>query len=372
MKNETIKLEDFTTPRVIIVSDGEGHNWEKPLERAKENKIIIDCIALLSSKSGEKTLKNLAQSTSGEFILPTDLDHFLQKLEWLANKKDAKKQEDTILCLDSSGSMSATYRKSEKKKIDGLKDAVDKFLIFKNKADSRDRVGVVAFGTSGGDNVKKLIDLSINKDSINAAVRKLTPSDGTPLGAGLNLALNILDWENRSNQFKFFEARPIDNSDLIPSGTKCVYCEKKGGSNLLITKDTFDSFSGKYNFGAWQCPECQAYFHGGCFTKNDFTNGKCGLCYNCLIPLKIPENLDINKSSSIEMNVGITKKFGESPSSMEVWTEEALEQERVKRQMESSKLPEWEGFEDLSECPKCGYALRSGWSKCPICNEPVK
>ena len=227
IENKPLKLEDFTTPRVIIVSDGEGSGWKKPLRWAKENKIIIDCIALLSSKSGEKTLKNLAQSTSGEFILPTDIDQFLLKLEWLANKKDAKKQEDTILCLDSSASMSGTYRESEEKKIDGLKEAVNKFLIFKSKADSRDRVGVVAFGTSGFNNVKKLIDLSTNKDNINAAVRRLTPSDGTPLGKGLKLALILLDWENRSNQFECFEARPIKDPELIPSGTKCMPVTKK-------------------------------------------------------------------------------------------------------------------------------------------------
>ncbi|MFW9785658.1 MAG: hypothetical protein ACFFFB_25470, partial [Candidatus Heimdallarchaeota archaeon] len=26
---------------------------------------------------------------------------------------------------------------------------------------------------------------------------------------------------------------------------------------------------------------------------------------------------------------------------------------------------------DMKECVKCGYSLRPGWSKCPICESPV-
>ncbi|TFG23537.1 MAG: hypothetical protein EU529_07065 [Promethearchaeota archaeon] len=59
------------------------------------------------------------------------------------------------------------------------------------------------------------------------------------------------------------------------------------------------------------------------------------------------------------------------PQGMEVWTEEDLEELARKRKGGVSDIPEWEADNDLTECVKCGYSLRKGWSECPICNTPV-
>ncbi len=302
-------LKDYCTPRIIVISDGQGRGkWKRPLEEAKENNIIIDCIALLSkSQKGKDTLKTIAHSTKGfpppedmrsyintqkgEFILPENLNRFLSHLETLSNKKYGTRQEDTVLCLDSSGSMSSNYKGSEERKIDGLKNAVEKFIISKQKADPRDRVGVVAFGVKGGNNVKKLIHLSVDKNQIMDQVNKLTPEDGTPLGKGIEMALDLLDWENRANNFEAMDAIPINAPSKVPSNTDCEYCVKTMGRMPEISSDTFDVFSGAYNIGAWKCPECGAYFHGACFEKHNFTSKKWGMCYNCLKPLRVPRKL---------------------------------------------------------------------------------
>ena len=70
----------------------------------------------------------------------------------------------------------------------------------------------------------------------------------------------------------------------------------------------------------------------------------------------------------------LTKMAGERgggiPEGMEVWTEEELEELSRKRQG-GLDIPEWEPDQELEECSKCGYSLRKGWSKCPICETPV-
>ncbi|MFX1323859.1 MAG: hypothetical protein ACFE8N_02810 [Promethearchaeota archaeon] len=58
------------------------------------------------------------------------------------------------------------------------------------------------------------------------------------------------------------------------------------------------------------------------------------------------------------------------PEGMEVWTEEEL-QELARKRQGGLDIPEWEPDKDMKECVKCGYALRPGWSKCPICETPV-
>ena len=69
------------------------------------------------------------------------------------------------------------------------------------------------------------------------------------------------------------------------------------------------------------------------------------------------------------------KKFSEErgtglPEGMEVWTEDDL-QELSKKRQGGLDIPEWAPDKGMEECVKCGYALRSGWSKCPICETPV-
>lgn len=59
------------------------------------------------------------------------------------------------------------------------------------------------------------------------------------------------------------------------------------------------------------------------------------------------------------------------PEGMEIWTEEELQELAQKRQGGGLNIPEWEPDQTLSECSNCGYSLRKGWSKCPICDTPV-
>jgi len=58
------------------------------------------------------------------------------------------------------------------------------------------------------------------------------------------------------------------------------------------------------------------------------------------------------------------------PEGMELWDEEALAELSRKRQG-GLDIPEWEEDKSLSECKKCGYSLRAGWNKCPVCETPV-
>jgi len=70
----------------------------------------------------------------------------------------------------------------------------------------------------------------------------------------------------------------------------------------------------------------------------------------------------------------LTKFTGERgiglPEGMEVWKEDDL-QELARKRQGGLDIPEWEADKEMKECAKCGYALRSGWSKCPICETPV-
>ncbi|MFX0137130.1 MAG: hypothetical protein ACFFDN_26055, partial [Candidatus Hodarchaeota archaeon] len=58
------------------------------------------------------------------------------------------------------------------------------------------------------------------------------------------------------------------------------------------------------------------------------------------------------------------------PEGMEVWTEEEL-QELAKKRQGGLDIPEWKPDDSLKECVKCGYSLRPGWSRCPVCETPV-
>jgi hypothetical protein len=58
------------------------------------------------------------------------------------------------------------------------------------------------------------------------------------------------------------------------------------------------------------------------------------------------------------------------PDGMEVWTEEEL-QELAKKRQGGLDIPEWEVDETMKTCVKCGYSLRPGWSRCPVCETPV-
>ena len=58
------------------------------------------------------------------------------------------------------------------------------------------------------------------------------------------------------------------------------------------------------------------------------------------------------------------------PEGMEVWSEEELQDLAHKRQG-GLDIPEWKEDESMKVCVKCGYSLRPGWSRCPVCKTPV-
>ncbi|MFW9998656.1 MAG: hypothetical protein ACFE9Q_10205 [Candidatus Hodarchaeota archaeon] len=58
------------------------------------------------------------------------------------------------------------------------------------------------------------------------------------------------------------------------------------------------------------------------------------------------------------------------PEGMEVWTEEEL-QDLAKKRQGGLNIPEWKVDDSMKECVKCGYSLRPGWSRCPVCETPV-
>jgi len=59
------------------------------------------------------------------------------------------------------------------------------------------------------------------------------------------------------------------------------------------------------------------------------------------------------------------------PEGMEVWKEEELQELAEKRRRGGLNIPEWQPDQDMSECSSCGYSLRPGWTKCPVCDTPV-
>lgn len=59
------------------------------------------------------------------------------------------------------------------------------------------------------------------------------------------------------------------------------------------------------------------------------------------------------------------------PEGMEVWKEEDLQELAEKRRRGGLNIPEWQPDQDMSECSNCGYSLRPGWTKCPVCDTPV-
>ena len=69
-------------------------------------------------------------------------------------------------------------------------------------------------------------------------------------------------------------------------------------------------------------------------------------------------------------------KFAESrgsgiPEGMEVWKEDELLELADKRRSGGLNIPEWQPDQDMIECSNCGYSLRPGWAKCPVCDTPV-
>lgn len=74
--------------------------------------------------------------------------------------------------------------------------------------------------------------------------------------------------------------------------------------------------------------------------------------------------------SEEELTKFVKERGSGLPEGMEVWTEEKL-QELARKRQGGLDIPEWKPDKEMRECSKCGYSLRPGWSKCPICGTPV-
>jgi hypothetical protein len=72
-----------------------------------------------------------------------------------------------------------------------------------------------------------------------------------------------------------------------------------------------------------------------------------------------------------ELSKFVSERGTGIPEGMEVWTEEDLKELAKKRSGGGLNIPEWED-QEFPECKNCGYSLRPGWEKCPICGTPVK
>ncbi len=72
-----------------------------------------------------------------------------------------------------------------------------------------------------------------------------------------------------------------------------------------------------------------------------------------------------------ELSEFVSERGTGIPEGMEVWTEEDLQELAKKRSGGGLNIPEWED-QEFPECKNCGYSLRPGWEKCPICETPVE
>jgi hypothetical protein len=72
-----------------------------------------------------------------------------------------------------------------------------------------------------------------------------------------------------------------------------------------------------------------------------------------------------------ELSKFVSERGAGIPEGMEVWTEEDLQELAKNRSGGGLNIPEWED-QEFPECKNCGYSLRPGWEKCPICETPVE
>ncbi len=82
----------------------------------------------------------------------------------------------------------------------------------------------------------------------------------------------------------------------------------------------------------------------------------------------VPPDMDVWSSEDLQK---LSEERGSGiPEGMDVWTEEEL-MKLAKKRKGGLDIPEWKPDDDMTECVKCGYSLRKGWTECPICETPV-
>ncbi|MFX0098920.1 MAG: VWA domain-containing protein [Candidatus Hodarchaeota archaeon] len=388
-----MRYEDFFTPRIVLLSDGEADSktaWQTPLNIAKNQGICIDVVALLSQhERGRSTLEKIARDTSGNFILPDDINKFISEFVRLSKKKHASKVEDIVLLLDVSGSMSERYRNSSKKKIRALKDAVLEFAEKKLSIDPRDRVGVVLFGTRGHAKVEvALTPRPYNRQMLDTKViPRLIAQNGTPLAMGLNLALSTLNLPNKKANFRVQVAQPINSIDYIPGrhGT-CKYCHATNKPNPAITPETWAFYEGVRKVMVFRCPSCGMLYHGMCFDKHVTKGGNAGVCYGCNAVLSVEGELRV-QTPQVERTVYMCPKCNESlPADarfcsncgFQISGQMAQAQQPIQSSISSGASASASGqafynpeAEELTNCLNCGYSCQAEWDSCPMCNRPL-
>ena len=75
-----------------------------------------------------------------------------------------------------------------------------------------------------------------------------------------------------------------------------------------------------------------------------------------------------NEDNNIEL--GIFEPNSNKILKYEIITTEEL-QDLAKKRQGGLDIPEWEAEQTLGECVKCGYSLRPGWTRCPVCETSV-
>lgn len=381
-----MRYEDFFTPRIVLLSDGEADSktaWQTPLQIAKKQGICIDVVALLSQhERGRSTLERIANDTGGNFILPDDIHKFISEFVRLSKKKHAAKVEDIILLLDVSGSMSERYKNSSKKKIVALKDAVVEFAEKKLSIDPRDRIGVVLFGTRGAHKAEvALSPRPYDRQILNRSVLpRLNAQNGTPLAMGLNLALSTLNLPGKQANFKVEIVQPINSIDYIPGrhGT-CKYCQATNKPNPSITPETWHFYEGVRKVMVFRCPSCGMLYHGMCFDKHVTKGGNSGICYGCNAVLAVEGELRV-QTPQVGRTVYLCPKCNESlPGDAKFCSNCGFQitghMAQAQKPMQSTAAsgddgsqafynPESEG---LIACPNCGYSCQPDWESCPMC-----
>ncbi len=110
--------------------------------------------------------------------------------------------------FDGSGSMGESC--SEKTKIDGAKEAAIKFL---EKLPENSNIGLLVFGTKTEGECTEELPLTLNgKEQFKAAINRIQPSEGTPLGEAITIGTQKLV-EQYKKQLGYGEYRLIVVTD---------------------------------------------------------------------------------------------------------------------------------------------------------------
>ncbi|MCL4559721.1 MAG: VWA domain-containing protein [Chloroflexi bacterium] len=123
-----------------------------------------------------------------------------------------KEEGTVILAFDVSGSMAATDLKPTR--LDAAKAAAQDFI---QRQPATVQIGVVAFSDSGFEIQTPTID----KNTVLAAINRLTPQRGTSIGNGIQVALKAIDTGSgdTANLYSSLPPTPAPTPTPVPKGT---------------------------------------------------------------------------------------------------------------------------------------------------------